>query len=188
MTGQGSGIADRGAGIGDQGSGAPRKKRNWIWILLGIVFVLFCVAVGGMFFAVSFFRDNLSISENVSAESATSEFDAVYRRFPGQRPLIQVVDGRPQLIADRASRAEATAPLSTLHVIAFDKGDDELAKLSLPFWLLRMRSGPIRLSAYSQGWDDRGVSFRVEDIERAGPGIVVDVNREREGRMLIWVD
>ena len=40
-----------------------------------------------------------------------------------------------------------------------------------------MKSGPIRISAYQQGWDDRGVSFRVEDIEKHGPGIIVDVTR-----------
>ena len=28
-----------------------------------------------------------------------------------------------------------------------------------------MKSGPIRLSAYSEGWDDRGLSFRIEDLE-----------------------
>ncbi len=57
---------------------------------------------------------------------------------------------------------------------------------SLPFWLLRMKSGPIRISAYQQGWDDRGVSFRVEDIEKHGPGIIVDVTEPNQGRVLIW--
>ena len=49
-----------------------------------------------------------------------------------------------------------------------------------------MKSGPIRISAYQQGWDDRGVSFRVEDIEKHGPGIIVDVTEPNEGRVLIW--
>jgi hypothetical protein len=51
-----------------------------------------------------------------------------------------------------------------------------------------MKSGPIRLSAYQQGWDDRGVSFDVKDIEKHGPGIIIDVVREREGRLLIWAE
>lgn len=166
----------------------PKPKRRWIPIVLGIVFVLFCIGVGAVIFTVSFFRQNLQVTQDISETSAMSEFEAVYAKFPGQQPLIQLVDGRPQLIADRASQAPSSAPLNTLHVIAFDKNDEEMAKFSLPFWLLRMKSGPIRLSAYSQGWDDRGVSFRIEDLEKAGPGIVVDVNREREGRFLIWVD
>ena len=59
---------------------------------------------------------------------------------------------------------------------------------SLPFWLLRMKSGPIRISAYQQGWDDRGVSFRIEDIEKHGPGIIVDHTERDEGRVLIWAE
>lgn len=167
---------------------ATPKKRRWIAIVLGVLVLLFFMAVGAIIFTVSYFRQNLQVSHNIAESTATTEFDAVYTRFPGQKPLIQLVDGRPQLIADRASKSPSTQALQTLHVIAFDRGDEEMAKFTLPFWLLRMKSGPIRLSAYSQGWDDRGVSFDVKDIEEAGPGIVVDVDRKSDGRMLIWVE
>ena len=168
--------------------GAPRKKRTWLWIILGVFVFLGVVAVGGIIVAVSFFRENLDVRQNVSDNSATSEFDAVYARFPGQQPLIQLVDGRPQLVAERATQAGSGKSLTTLYVLAFDRDDEEMAKFSLPFWLLRMKSGPIRLSAYQQGWDDRGVSFRVEDIEKHGPGIIVDVKGRSEGRMMIWAE
>ena len=167
--------------------GAPKKKRTWLWIVLGVFVFLGVVAAGGIIVAVSFFRENLNVSRNVSDNSAASEFDAVYARFPGQQPLIQLVDGRPQLVSERATPA-GSKQLTTLHVLAFDRDDEEMATFSLPFWLLRMKSGPIRLSAYEQGWDDRGVSFSVEDIEKHGPGIIVDVKERREGRMMIWAE
>jgi hypothetical protein len=174
---------------------APKKKKTWIWVVLGVVVFLGFVAIGGILVAVSFFRQNVSIAENISEDSAKSEFDAVYARFPGQQPLIQMRDGRPQLVPERAKPAGSGPLLNTLHVIAFDPDDDELAKFSLPFWLLRMKSGPFRMSNYSEGWEDRGLSFEVKDLENAGPGIVVDVNqsdvdpgRRSEGRLLIWVE
>ncbi|HYE85559.1 MAG TPA: hypothetical protein VEA16_04355 [Vicinamibacterales bacterium] len=167
---------------------APKPKRRWIWIVGGVVFVLFCIAIGGIIFAVSFFRDNMQVTRDVGENAAVNEFDAVYKRFPGQKPLIQLVDDRPQLVAERASQAPHTQSLNTLHVIAFDRDSDEMVRFTLPFWLLRLKSGPIRLSAYQQGWDDRGVSFRVEDIERHGPGIIVDVTERREGRLLVWAE
>ena len=116
------------------------------------------------------------------------QMDEVRSRFPGQQPLIQLVDGEPQLVTERASQASTQTTLSTLHVIAFDSDEGNLVNFSLPFWLLRLKSGPIRLSAYQQGWDDRGVSFRVEDIEKHGPGIIVDVTRPGEGRVIIWAE
>jgi len=178
----------QGSGSGAQGAGPPVKKRRWIPIVIGILFVLFCIAVGGIIFTVSFFRDHLDVTRNIAESTAMSAFDEVYARFPGQKPLIQLVDGTPQLVAERATQSGNGQPLSTLHVIAFDRGDEEMAKFSLPFWLLRLKSGPIRLSAYQQGWDDRGVSFRVEDLEKHGPGIIVDVTERREGRLLIWAE
>ena len=33
------------------------------------------------------------------------QFDEVRKRFPGQQPLIQLVDGTPQLVGERASQS-----------------------------------------------------------------------------------
>ena len=165
---------------------APQKKRTWLWVVLGVFFVLFVLAIGGIVFTVAYFRQNMTIAE-MSESNAEPEFDAIRARFPGQQPLIRLVDGRPEYVDDRATKGESTTPLKTMHVMAWDDDEGKLVKFPLPFWLLRMKSGPIQLSAYSQGWDDRGVSFRVEDLERAGPGIVMDF-AERDDRVLIWTE
>lgn len=179
-------MNDQGSGIGDQGSGAPRKKRRWIPIAIGIFVLFVFVGIGMLAFTISWFRQNMAISD-ASEATATQQFDEIRNRFPGQQPLIQLVDGQPQYVPERATQS-ATTTLNTLHVIAFDEDEGKVVTFSLPFWLLRMKSGPIRISAYQQGWDDRGVSFRVEDIEKHGPGIIVDVTERREGRVLIWAD
>jgi hypothetical protein len=166
---------------------APAKKRTWLWIVLGVFLFFVVLAVGGLFFAVSFFRQSMSVTE-MSVASADSEFDSVRARFGGQQPLIQMVDGRPQYVADRAAEPASEKPLTTMHILAWDDDEERLVRLSVPFWLLRLKSGPIQLSAYSQGWDDRGVSFRIEDLERRGPGLVLDVDESREGRVLIWAE
>jgi hypothetical protein len=164
----------------------PPKKRTWLWVVLGVVFVMFVLAVGGIIFTVAFFRQSMTIAP-MTETRATEEFDAVLKRYPGQQPLIRMVDGRPEFIADRATQTPSTAPLTTMRVMAWDDDEEQLVTFSIPFWLLRMKSGPIELSAYSQGWDDRGVSFKIEDLERAGPGIVMDFS-ERDGRVLIWAE
>lgn len=172
----------------------PPKKRSWIPIVLGVLLLFGILGVGCIVVAVSYFRQNLEITENITESSATSEFDAVYAKFPGQQPLIQMRDGRPELVTTPGTQSGNGQSLTTLHVIAFDPDDGELAKISLPFWLLRMRSGPIRISAYSRDWDDRGLSFNIKDLEDHGAGIIVDVNRsdgsgrQREGRLLIWAE
>jgi hypothetical protein len=175
----------QGSGIGDQGSGPARKKRRWIPILIGVVLLVGVVAVGAIALTAMWFRESMTITQNTE-DAATQQFEDVRRRFPGQQPLIQLVDGRPQYTANRVSDAAPRAPLTSVHVIAYDRDEGNTVTFSLPFWLLRMKSGPIRISAYQQGWDDRGVSFQVEDIEKHGPGIIVDVTEPNEGRVLIW--
>jgi len=166
----------------------PPKKRTWIPIVLGILFLIVILAVGGIIFMVSFVRQNMTIAE-MSATSAVDEFAKVRSRFGDQKPLIEFVDGRPQYTADRATESPSSAPpLKTMHVLAWDDKEGKLVTFSLPFWLLRLKSGPIQLSAYSQGWDDRGVSFRVEDLEKHGPGLLMDLSESDEGRVMIWME
>jgi hypothetical protein len=165
----------------------PKKKRSWIPIVLGVLVLLCVLAVGAIVLTVSWFRQNMVVAESTEAE-ALSQFDEVLKKFPGQQPLIQLVDDRPQYVPERASQSSSSGPLTTLHVIAFDRDEGKVVSFSLPFWILRMKSGPIRISAYQQGWDDRGVSFRIEDIEKHGPGIVVDASKPGEGRVLIWAE
>jgi hypothetical protein len=164
----------------------PPKKRTWLWVVFGIFFVLFVTAVAGITFAVAFFRQGMTVNA-MDEDRAAAEFESVRARFPGQQPLIRMVDGRPEYIAERATQSGPVAtPLKTMHMMAWDD-EGQLVTFAIPFWLLRLKSGPIQLSAYSQGWNDRGVSFKIEDLERAGPGIVLDFS-ERDGRVLVWTE
>lgn len=179
-------FGDPGSGIGDQGA-APRKKRSWIPIVIGIFILFVFVAIGIVGVGINYFRQHMEIT-NSSEGEAMKQFDDVRAKFPGQQPLIHLVDGKPEYVAERASQPATQTTLTTLHVLAYDRDKEQVVELALPFWLLRMKSGPIRISAYQQGWDDRGVSFRIEDIEKYGPGIIVDATERRDGRVLIWAD
>ena len=69
------------------------------------------VAIGGIVLTVSWFRQNMTISK-VGEDSATQQFDEIRRRFPGQQPLIQLVDDRPQYVAERAGQSAARPDLT----------------------------------------------------------------------------
>jgi hypothetical protein len=165
----------------------PRKKRRWIPIVIGIVFLILVLGIGAVIFSVAWFRQNLQVTE-VSAPNAAQEFEAVRARFSGQRPLIEMRDGEPEYVAERKDEPRSNVQLTTLHVMAWDADDEELVTFSLPFWLLRMKSGPIGFGSYASGIDR--VSIRPEDIERHGPGLILDVTEDRRGRgrVLIWAE
>jgi hypothetical protein len=163
------------------------KKRNWIAIVVGVLLLFGILGVGCVVITVSWFGQRLSVT-SAEEHAAEQQFEEIRERFAGQQPLLELVDGKPQLNAERGSQKPAQTSLTTLHVVAYDRDEGNLVRFALPFWLLRLKSGPIRISAYQQGWDDRGVSFRVEDIEKHGPGIIVDVAQPGEGRVIIWAE
>lgn len=164
----------------------PRKRYTWVWILVGILVLGLVVVVGGITVTALWFRQNMDITD-VSESGAATEFETVRARFAGQRPLFELRDGRPQL-EERAAGKSATAPLTTMHILAWDSDEGKLVKFSIPFWLLRMKSGPIRIGSYANGWDDSRVSFTIEDLERHGPGLLIDETERTEGRVLVWVE
>jgi hypothetical protein len=170
----------------NDGGPAP-KKRNWLAIVLGALLLFGMLGVGCIVVAVSFFRQNLDVTAT-NEQTAMQQMDAVRSKFPGQQPLIQFVDGEPKVMAGAAAEGAAPSSLSTLHVMAYDVDEGNLVNFSLPFWLVRMKSGPFRISAYQQGWDDRGISFRVEDLEKRGPGIIVDLTQGGGGRVVVWAE
>jgi hypothetical protein len=166
----------------------PRKpKRRWIPIVLGILFLFFVLGVGAVILSVAWFRQNLQVTE-VSAANASQEFEAVRARFAGQRPLLEMRDGEPAYVAEREKEPHSNIKLTTLHLLAWDEDEEHLVRFALPFWLLRMKSGPIGFSSYASGVDR--VSLRPEDIERHGPGLILDVSEEQRGRgrVLIWAE
>ena len=164
----------------------PQKpKRRWIPILIGVVLFVFILGLAGVIFSVAWFRQNFQVTE-VSRTNATQEFDAIRAKFPGQRPLLEIRNGEPAYVEERRNEPRSNVQLTTLHIMAWDDDDEELVTFSLPFWLLRMKSGPIGFSAYTSGFDR--VSLRPEDIERHGPGLVLDFTMQREGRVLVWAE
>ena len=133
----------------------------------------------------AWFQQNLQVDTR-SAGDAEQEFSAVRKEFGARPPLLEMRDGRPEYTAEHGKPAPASAAkLETLHVLAWDPEHERLARFSVPFWLLRMKSEPFRFSAYASGLDDR-VNLKPEDIEKYGSGIILDTETRSGERVLLW--
>lgn len=163
----------------------PKKKRTWIWVVFGIFAFFVVTGVGMALFTVYYIGSHVEIAETPPTD-AVQAFADVRAKFPGQQPLLEFKDGEPSAIAPTA--AASGVSLSTLHIVAFDDDEGKLVRVDVPFWLLRLKSGPIQFSSYASHFDDRKVKLSVADIERRGPGIVLDIAERNEGRVLIWAE
>jgi hypothetical protein len=157
------------------------RKRTWLSILIAAAIILGILAVaatGGWVYWVT-----RHVSTRVaSSESADDEFARERAHFAGQQPLIDLRSGETTIErtpdAGRSSRAE----LNALHALAYDRETQELVRADIPFWLVRLRTLLFFVP-------DIG-SLTVDDLERHGPGLIVDVDRTgpHGSRALVWTD
>jgi hypothetical protein len=163
------------------------KKRSWVPIvlaILGVVIFLAILAVGGTAY---YFVQHVGI-DTVSAESAEREFETARRPFAKQEPLL-LLDGHDVKVnpAEKARHNRSGARIEHIHVLAFDPDEDKLVRLSIPWWLVRMKgSGRVRLNSGSSMFDSERVSLDIEDLERHGPGLILDAADRNGQRVLIW--
>ena len=147
------------------------KRRNWLWIIFGVFMLLVCIGIGAVIATTAWVRQNLTIVDT-TAGGATKEFDTVHAQFGGRPPLFEMRDGRPVYVAGEPPEMPSSTPVNNLHVMIWDPEEDRMMSIAIPFWLLRLKSGPIEFSSYASGWDDRRVNLTAEQIERHGPGII----------------
>ena len=160
---------------------------RWVQIVGGIAIVFVFLAIGAVIVGVSWLREHVDIVESNEA-NADRAFDEIHAKFPGQKPLLELRDRTPHYVEERATQPDSTEKITTMHIVAWDSDERRLARVDVPWWVLRMKSGTISFSSYATGLDDAGVKLRPEDIERRGPGIVLDFVERREGRVLVWVE
>lgn len=162
------------------------KVRRWAPIVFGVmVFVVF-IGISVVVLGVAWFREHLEI-QAASGASADSAFADVRQRYADKAPLLEMHGSsvaRSNPPAENAPRIS----LSTLHVLAWDAGEGRLARFDIPFWFLRLKETPIRFGTYATGLDELRISLTAAEIERYGPGIIMDIEREGRDRALLWVE
>jgi len=161
-------------------------KRTWLWIVLGIVgtlFLLFCIAVGGVVYEFRTHVKTAVVEETVAEE----EFNQTREKFKGQQPIVEFTGNDRGDDNAKVHRPPATAnrvQVHNLRVLVYDLNENRLIHATVPGWLLRMM--PNGQYGGFQG-DETFTRNRItiEDLERHGLGLVLD-GHNRDTRILIW--
>jgi hypothetical protein len=162
------------------------KIKTWIWVVVGIVAfgILLVIAMAGAGFY--YLRQNID-ARTVSSTTAAEEFEKVRKQFAGQKALIELDERGDFLRAntDRPAPANAKRP-EKLFVLAFDPDDGGLVRVSVPFWLLRMKDDNATIDLGGNRMDLEDLKLTVEDLDRFGPCLILDQTNEGGDRILVW--
>lgn len=159
--------------------------KRWVWWVLGTLAVFFLFTAAGIGACVYFLTSHFD-AKSVTTTQANEEFDAILGRFKGQEPLLQIRANGHVLVEGLERRAGTyTGPAPTsLRIIAWERDSPKRVRITLPIWLLRMK-GNFDLKSEETGLEK--LNLRVEDIERAGPALLID-HTDGRSRLLVWTE
>jgi len=164
------------------------KNKTWVSILIAaiVIVVVFAIAVVG---SSAYFISRHIHSQFASTESAEEQFTRARARFVGQAPLIELNhDDRP--IVHHPPAETPRSAITALHAVVYNSDSRKLVTVSVPMWVVRMMPSHKRFSFVSNDveFDSSRAHLTLEDVERHGPGLILD-GRSRDGdRVLIWAE
>lgn len=172
---------------------APNKsaRKTWISVLIASVIIVAVLAVAAVGGTVFFFYRHIN-ARFVPPDAADTEFAQARARFAGQQPLIEIRHDDEPIIHKELLKMSAAGdkPLESLRVLAYDTHATKLVRVSIPFWLLRL--APSRhlsfLNDNGIDFDSDRVHLTLEDLERRGPGLLLDQADRRGSQVLVWTE
>ena len=157
------------------------NKKTWISILIA-VFIIAGLGAIGLVAGSAYWVSRHVSSQLTSTESAEAEFARERARFAGQPPLVEISGAHDNPTVRRLPAVEAAerVPLHTLHARVYDPDEGKIVRVEIPFWLISFG----RRFSFMR---DMG-SVTLEDLERHGPGLIVNGKGDDGEQILVWVD
>jgi hypothetical protein len=160
------------------------RMRTWVKATIGGV-VLIAVAVAALAATSAYFVLRHMEKRTAAEAEAVQAIDAVKARFGQRPPLLEIVDPRSVDIRINRPVEPSSSRVDTIHVINWKGETGELSSTDVPLWLMRFSTVNI---ASHLGIAPARFRLTVADIQRYGPGIVVDYGSQKEFRVFVWVD
>lgn len=162
-------------------------KKTWISVLIAVLVILLALGialVGGS----AYFISRHVRAQFVSTDSAEAQFASARERFVGQTPLIEMRKGGDPLIHRPAEDARV-APIEIIHAMVYTPDSRKLINVNLPLWLLRMAPGKhFSFLDDNVDFDSGRIRLTLDDVERHGPGLILDQADRRGARVLVWAE
>jgi hypothetical protein len=160
-------------------------------IALGVSAVLVIVSIVG---TVASFYLRCHDSRTASAATANAEFLELRARFADQQPLL---DMRERKAREKGRVAGTVGPLHGFHTVIFDtRGRQRLVHITVPYWFARQSAGHAGQFRWlgeltfldDTEFDPEAIQLSLDQIERHGPGLIVDHRHSSGGQFMAWVE
>lgn len=167
------------------------NRKTWVSVLIASVIVVGVLAVSAVGGTAYFIYRHVHTQLFIPADDAERQFAATRARFAGQQALIELgKDDEPLLHREVIPEAMPATKLETVRVLAYDTRARKLVNVSIPMWLLRL-SPSNKVSILNDNgidFDSDRLRLTLDDLERRGPGLILDQTARRGSQVLVWVE
>lgn len=162
------------------------KARTWILIIFGaigliVVALLVMAGVGGVW-----------VMRHVKTEPTTSTaavktFEGERARFGAEKALISAdeVDSPAAIQKKFDALPASTTPATDMEILVWSPESSRTVRITLPFWLLKMGRRKIDIAG-ADAFDFDRLQIDVNQLERIGPKLIVDLERPGGEKVLVW--
>ena len=169
---------------------SQNNRKTWISVFIAAVIIVGVLAVSAVGGTAYFIYQHVD-TQITPTENADQQFAQARARFAGQQPLIEIrKDEEALLHRELIPKTMPAAKLETLRVLAYDTRANKLVNVSIPMWLLRMAPSNKFSFMKDNGidFDSDRVRITLDDIERRGPGLILDQAERRGSQVLVWTE
>ena len=160
--------------------------KTWTGVLIALVGVGVLVLVTLLGLGGYAFVTHVHIEDTPGVEQVRQSFESARNTLPVRAPLLTLdADGNDEIQVATVGHGD-TVP-DTLHVMAWDADEGRILTVHLPFWLLRFADDG-RFEFDAARGDPFTIELTLDDLERHGPGLIVDHERPGRERVLIWTE
>jgi hypothetical protein len=159
-----------------------RTSSRWLRVF---VLALLCGLAGVIAFFVMASRSiTVESASRVEAERRIASTRAGLR---SKTPLVDIDDsGR---VVRMTSSSDGTGrPVARLKALAWRDADQRLVSADAPFWFFKLKAPAARYALEGTGFDLDRLGLTPADIERFGPGIIVDHVGRDGGLLFVWTE
>ena len=151
-----------------------------------LVLVVVASAVGGVIIFGGLVWRAVTIEEAAPGK-VSEEFAAARAALPVRAPLVDIDEQghvtRREHVPDRSPQ-----PISRFKAMAYQPRIGRMVRADVPFWFLKLKGPAARLALRDTGVDLERLGITPADLERYGPGIVVEKQGNSGSRLLVWTE
>jgi hypothetical protein len=157
---------------------------RWVWIAAGAGAFLVLLIVALIGFGVYYVGHHVHTGPATLAE-AQRQFDEIRSHYAGRPPLVEFTGGaESEPVVHREALTNTEANLQSLDVLVWDNRQGRLVRVSIPFWLVRLSNGRFNVSGARLPSEFDGTHLTPAELERYGPGLLLDFEQPGHGRVL----